>query len=96
MTRAADEWNATMLLKGSTTLVADPADPTHLVRCHFPVGTSSEVPRHEALADQALDVPEAVSAELPPPTANLPHESHRESVDETAHETAHETDEGAS
>jgi len=49
-------------------LVADPHDPTHLVRCHFPVGTSSEVPRHEALVDQALDVPEAVSAELPQPT----------------------------
>jgi NAD(P)H-hydrate repair Nnr-like enzyme with NAD(P)H-hydrate dehydratase domain len=26
VTRAADEWNATMLLKGSTTLVADAAD----------------------------------------------------------------------
>jgi peptide/nickel transport system ATP-binding protein len=38
-------------------LVPDATDPTHLVACHFPVGTSAEAPRHAAVADVVLDVP---------------------------------------
>lgn len=36
-------------------LLPDPDDATHLVACHFPVGTAAEQPRHEALADTQLD-----------------------------------------
>jgi peptide/nickel transport system ATP-binding protein len=67
-------------------LLPDPDDPTHLVACHFPVGTPAEQPRHEAEADAALDHPEELDAVIPPdadpahaPSAELP-----------------ETDEGAS
>ena len=38
-------------------LLPDAADPTHLVRCHFPVGTTAEAPRHAAVADVVPDGP---------------------------------------
>jgi len=47
-------------------LLPDPDDPTHLVACHFPVGTAAEMPRHEAAVDGALDHPEDLDAVLDP------------------------------
>jgi oligopeptide/dipeptide ABC transporter ATP-binding protein len=45
-------------------LLPDPADPSHLVACHFPVGTDQAVPRHDAAVDGTLDHPEVLDAVL--------------------------------
>jgi peptide/nickel transport system ATP-binding protein len=47
-------------------LLPDPLEPSHLVACHFPVGTDKAVPRHEAAVDGTLDHPEAVDALVDP------------------------------
>jgi peptide/nickel transport system ATP-binding protein len=44
-------------------LLPDPANPAHLVRCHFPVGTTAEAPVHVPEAATHLDVPVDVVVE---------------------------------
>jgi oligopeptide/dipeptide ABC transporter ATP-binding protein len=47
-------------------LLPDPVDPTHLVACHFPVGTDQAVARHQAAVEGLLDHPEDLDAVLDP------------------------------
>jgi oligopeptide/dipeptide ABC transporter ATP-binding protein len=47
-------------------LLPDPADPTHLVACHFPVGTDLQMPRHQAAIDGTLDHPSDLDAVFDP------------------------------
>jgi len=47
-------------------LTPDPEDPSHLVACHFPVGTPVAVAPHAAAVDGMLDHPAADDAVLDP------------------------------
>jgi oligopeptide/dipeptide ABC transporter ATP-binding protein len=53
-------------------LLPDPTDPTHLVRCHFPVGTDQEAPRHAALVEGLLDVPAEADDVADPSDGQVP------------------------
>ena len=47
-------------------LLADAGDPTHLVACHFPVGTSVSVSPHAASIEGQLDHPKSQDAVVDP------------------------------
>jgi peptide/nickel transport system ATP-binding protein len=51
-------------------LLPDPANPEHLVRCHFPVGTAAQAPTHATDAATHLDVPVDVAGEGAPVSAD--------------------------
>ncbi|MGN6694525.1 MAG: ABC transporter ATP-binding protein [Aquihabitans sp.] len=67
-------------------LLPDPDDPTHLVACHFPVGTAAEKPQHQAAVEGTLDHPEELDAVVDPDP----------DADEAPSTDLPETDEGAS
>jgi peptide/nickel transport system ATP-binding protein len=68
-------------------LLPDPGDPTHLVACHFPVGTALEAPRHAAAVDGQPDHPEDLDAVSDPdPEAAAPPSSAPEPTTDPAPE----------